>query len=286
MEMAAVTTERLMQIALEMAHLPEIPGDCAIYYPGTRISHILLGIDVGTAELFMARQLGYHAVIAHHPAGYAGPFWDVYHWHVDQMVAAGVPREIAEAAVAERIQGFQAASQRENYDHVASVARLLEMPFLNIHSPLDEVGRRLMQQTVDTCLAAQPSATVADVRDALLRLPEFAAARTAMQVPLGDWAAPAGRVVVSHGAYTNGGYPVARAYFTHGVDTLCCIHFPLEDAQRLAREGIAGNILVMGHIAGDSVGLNPYVARLRAEGLEVTTFSGVLGGEPGQRTTP
>lgn len=277
--MAAVTTARLMEIALEMAGWDSMPGDCAIYYPGTRISHVLLGIDVGSAELFMARQLGYHAVIAHHPAGYAGPYWEVYRLHVQQMVTAGVRREVAEAAVAERIAGFQAAAQRENYDHVASVARLLETPFLNIHSPLDEVGRRIMQETVDKAVAANPAATVADLRDALLKLSPFAAARTEMQVPLGGWEAQAGRIVVSHGAYTNGGYSVARAYFTHGVDTLCCIHFPREDAERLAAEGIRGNLLVMGHIAGDSVGINPYVARLRADGLEVTTFSGVIGGE-------
>ena len=277
--MAAVTTEQLMRIALDMAEWEAIPGDCAIYYAGTRISHVLMGIDVGAAELFMARQLGYHAVIAHHPAGYAGPFWEVYHLHVDQMISAGIPAEVAEETVAARIAGFQAASQRENYDHVASVARLLEMPFLNIHSPLDEVGRRIMQRAVDEQLARKPGSTVADVRDALLQLPEYAAARTQMQVLLGAWDAPAGRLVVSHGAYTNGGYAVARAYFTHGVQTLCCIHFPLEDAQRLAREGVQGNILVMGHIAGDSVGINPYVAHLREDGLEVTTFSGILGGE-------
>jgi hypothetical protein len=276
---AAVTTERLMAIALEMAGWDSIPGDCAIYYPGSRINHILLGIDVGAAELFMARQLGYHAVIAHHPAGSVGPFWEVYHLHADQMTAAGVPPAVAEAAVAARIEEFQAASQRENYDHAASVARLLETPFLNIHSPLDEVGRRIMQATADEACAANPSLTVAGLRDALLALPPFTAARTTMQVPLGAWDAPAGRVIVSHGAYTNGGYRVAKAYLTHGVDTVCSIHFPLEDAQRLAAEGVRGNILVMGHIAGDSVGILPYVARLRAEGLEVTTFSGVIGGE-------
>jgi len=279
--MAAVTTERLMQIALEMAgwDIDAIPGDCAIYYPGTRIGHVLMGIDVGAAELFMARQLGYHAVIAHHPAGYAGPFWDVYHLHVGQMVAAGVQREVAEEAVVARIEGFKAASQRENYDHTASVARLLEIPFLNIHSPLDEVGRRIMQRTVDAQLVLKPDSTVAEVRDALMQLPEYAAARTEMRNPLGSWDAPAGKVVVSHGAYTNGGYPVARAYLTHGVDTICCIHFPLEDAQRLASEGVRGNILVMGHIAGDSVGINPYIAQLRESGLEVTTFSGIIGGK-------
>jgi hypothetical protein len=277
--MAAVTTERLMDIALEMAGWEAMPADCAIYYPGTRIGHILIGIDIGAAELFMARQLGYHAVIAHHPAGYTGPFWEVYQQrHVAQMVAVGVPQRLAEEALAARVEAFQAAAQRENYDLVASVARLLEMPFLNLNSPLDEVGRRLMQGIVDDTLAGSPDATVADLRDVLMCLPEFAAARTQMLLPLGGWSARAGRVVVSHAAYTDGGYSVARAYLTHGVTTLCCLHLPLEDAQRLAREGVAGNILVLGHIAGDSVGINPYVARLHADGLEVTTFSGILGG--------
>ena len=86
--MAAVTTERLIEIALEMAGWTDIPPDSAIYWPGSRISHILLGIDVGTAELFMARQLGYHCVISHRPAGYPGPVATVYHQCVSQMEEA------------------------------------------------------------------------------------------------------------------------------------------------------------------------------------------------------
>ncbi len=277
--MAAVTTERLMQLALDLVGWSDIPPDSAIYYAGSRISHLLIGIDVGAGELFMARQLGFHAVIAHHPAGYTGPTWEVYRYHVRQMVAAGVPADQAEAAVAGRVRDLQARAQTQNYDHVPSVARLLEMPFLNIHAPLDELGRRIMQETIDARLTQQPGATVRDVRDALLQLPAYRASKTEMLTALGDWDAPAGRVVVSHGAYTNGGYHVARAYFLNGVNTVCCIHFPPEDAQRLKNEGIQGNLLVMGHIAGDSVGLLPYVARLRQEGLEVQTYSGIIGGD-------
>ncbi len=277
--MAAVTTERLMQWSLDLVGWHDIPPDSAIYYSGSRISHVLMGIDAGAGELFMARQLGYHAVIAHHPAGFTGPTWEVYRYHVRQMVAAGVPEDQAEAAVAGRVRDLQARAQMQNYDHVSSVAKMLEMPFLNVHAPLDELGRRIMQETIDTRLARQPGASVRNVQEALLTLPAYRASKTEMLVALGSWEAPAGRVVVSHGAYTNGGYQVARAYFLNGVDTVCCIHFPPEDAQRLASEGIQGNLLVMGHIAGDSVGILPYVARLRQEGLEVQTFSGIIGGE-------
>lgn len=275
--MAAVTTDRLMAIALELAGWNAIPGDSAIYYPGARISSVLMGIDVGAAELFMARQLGYHAVIAIQPAGHLGPFWEVYRRHVGQMVAAGVPSAEAEAAVTERVARMRAEAQRENYDHAASIARLLETPFLAIHSPLDEVGRRSIQALADALLAQRPDATLADLRDALLAAPEYAAARTEPRLALGQWEMPVGRVIVSHGAYASGDYQVARAYLTHGVQTLCCADFPDEEARWLANEGVGGAILTLGAIATASVGANPYIARLRADGLEVTTFSGIIG---------
>jgi len=35
---------------------------------------------------------------------------------------------------------------------------------------------------------------------------------------------------------------------------------------------------VTGHIASDSIGINPYIDRLRQEGLEVTPISGIIPG--------
>ncbi len=62
--MAAVTTERLIAIAYELAGWTDTPPDWMVYQPGTRISSVLVGLDVGPADLFMARQLGYHAVVS------------------------------------------------------------------------------------------------------------------------------------------------------------------------------------------------------------------------------
>ncbi|HEX8729742.1 MAG TPA: hypothetical protein VF739_14015, partial [Ktedonobacterales bacterium] len=117
-----------------------------------------------------------------------------------------------------------------------------------------------------------------DLRDALLALPEFAAARPPMELAHGAWDAHPGRILVAAGGLRPLDYAIARAYLTHGVDTLCCADFAYEDARRLASEGVPGNLLVMGRIACASVGINRYVARLRGEGLEVRTFAGVVGG--------
>jgi len=113
------------------------------------------------------------------------------------------------------------------------------------------------------------------VMNALAALPEMAAAATTVQQVLGDPISPARKVVVAHGALTNGGYPVAKTCFDHGVDAVIYIHIDYGDLQRLRAEG-RGNLIVAGHLAGDSLGFTPFIAELRRRGLQVTTFSGVI----------
>lgn len=272
----SVDTDTLMGISLEMADLAAPPPDSAVYYPGSGIRRVLIGVDIGPGELLFARQYGFDAVIAHHPLGLVDA-WRCYRTHVDHMIRAGVPRAEAEAAIAPRLEALQLRGQSENFDRMGSLARLLDMPLLNIHQPLDEVGRRLLQATIDSCLAAHDGATLREVADALDALPAFRAAPTRVLIPLGDPDAPAGRVVMSLGAYTNGGHAVAAAYFRHGVDTVAYIH--LDPAELAAlRAGGRGQLLVTGHIAGDAVGINAYIERLEAMGLEVVRISGAIAG--------
>jgi len=277
-----VNTERLMEIALDMAGLSEVPGDSAVHHAGRGIRRLLVGIDLRAPELALARSLGVDAVLTHHPVGVATlNFHTVLQRHVDQMIAAGVPAEAARAAIDETAAARRVLDSMTNYDHDPSIARLLDMPYLNIHTPLDEIGRRRMAGSAATVPAER---TVGDlVRRFVETFEEFRAAATRVEVLVGKETHRLGRVVVSHAAGTNGGYSVGKAYFEHGVDTLVYIHCRPDDARRLEAEfGETKALVVTGHIASDSVGINPYVDRLRNEGLDVTTASGVL---PGHRET-
>lgn len=271
----SLTTEEIMQVALELAGLREVPPDSGVYVSGENIRRVLFGIDITPAELMLAGQMRFDAVIAHHPMGAQVEAWKVYLRHVDQLVAAGVPEQEAREAVSQRIESLALAAHSANYDHLPSVARLMGMPYMNIHLPADEVGRRRMQEEVDQLLATNPQARVAEVVEALYQLGEFRRAATRIQVRVGSSDAPAGRTVVSHGAYSNGGYGVAAAYFRHGVGTVACIHIGGEDVARLRKE-TRGNLIAAGHVAGDSVGINVLIAELERRGLEVTRIAGVL----------
>jgi len=272
-----MNTERLMQIALDLAGLRDVPGDSAIHHAGKGIRRVLIGIDLRSSELALAKTLAYDAVIAHHPVGGTATlgFHAVLGRHADQMEAAGVPREVARSILAEVSESRRIQDSMSNYDHDPSIARLLDMPYLNIHTPLDEVGRRRMAAVAEQ---VDPEATVGDLVAALYdAFGEFRHAATRIETLVGSTAHRLGRVVVSHAAGTNGGYPVAKAYFDHGVDTVLYIHCRPDEAARLRREvGATKTLVVTGHIASDSIGINPYIERLREEGLEVTAASGIL----------
>ena len=265
-----MNTEQIMQLALKLSGFRTIPQDSAIYVKGKGIRKILFGIDAGVPELLLARQLRCDAVVAHHPQGGSAifSFHKVFERHVEQMVDAGVPKKEAEQAVRRKRDSLQVENHARNYDHAVSVARLTKMPYMNIHAPLDEIGRQRMSVRVKLATDGRSKATVGDVVASLHRLPEFKKAQTEIMVALGKSSNRAGKVVVSHAAGTNGGYEVAKAYFRHGVGTVIYIHVSSSDLERLRADGM-GNLIVTGHISSDSVGINPFLAELENKRIEV-----------------
>lgn len=271
-----MNTERLMTLALEMAGLTEIPGDSAIYHSGEDIKKVMLGIDIRAPEVKIAADMGFDAAISHHPTGGQArlQFYKALYRHVDQLTAAGVPLNTGQAIIDDLAEEHGVMAAMSNYDHDPSVARLLDMPYMN-NTPLDEIGRRRLQTAADELPATD---TVADlISHFLASFGEFRNAETEIELRMGKLDNAIGKVVMSHAAGTNGGYPVAKAYFDHGVDTVIYIHCRPSDSKKLIEEfGDRVNLIVTGHIVSDSIGINPYIDRLREEGIEVTTLSGII----------
>ncbi|MBI3998439.1 MAG: hypothetical protein HY355_05345 [Armatimonadetes bacterium] len=270
-----MTTEEIMAIALEMGGLAEVPEDSGIWVRGDNLRRVLVGIDAGPAELKIARDLGFDALIAHHPVRRAG-FWKVFERHYVLMGEAGVPEHAITAAIAERREAIRLSEMNANDDHTVSVARLLGMPFMNVHLPLDIYCRAEIQRAIRELQAATPRATVAEVAAYIGRLSSFQASELRPQVVYGSPHAPAGKVAVSISGGTNGGYPVLAAYFAYGVDTVVYMHIGAEDVARLQADDVRGAAIITGHAPGDSIGIDELVRRLRQRGLEVETFSGIF----------
>src|SRR5438552_3707629 len=218
-------------------------------------------------------------VIAHRPTGGSAVLGlpEVFAKHASILTSHGVPKEAADAAVREMQEEREPRVHAENYDHLPSMARMIGIGLMCIHNPCDEIGRRVMDEALRAQLPEKPR--VEDAVAVLESMPEFHSALTRIVVRMGKADHALGKWAVHHGAGTNGGLPVARAAFDHGIDTVFYIHIDAGALRRLweayGREG-PRNLVVTGHVASDSIGINVLVRELRARGLRVDTYSGIV----------
>lgn len=270
-----LSTTEIMELSLELVGWDSVPGDSTVYVPGDDIETALVGIDLESPEVQLAKREGYDLALAHHPAGGDARlnFSAVLDTQVEFMTDHGVPRERAQDAIADLRRNSEHGAHASNYRHNPSVAELLEQPYMNVHLAPDELGRRAFVEVVESLDA---DATVGDLKSALYdAFPAFQDAKTDVETRVGDDDNELGSVAVHHAAGTNGGASVAKAYFDHGVDTVLYIHVGGSDTAELREAyGDEKNLVVTGHIASDAVGLNEFVDALEDAGVECTTISG------------
>ncbi|WP_350343418.1 Nif3-like dinuclear metal center hexameric protein [Proteinivorax tanatarense] len=272
-----MNTKEVMDIALELAGLEETPEDSGIIVEGENIKKIAIGVDMELSEMMLAKELGADLVITHHPSGGAPRInlHKVMKNQIDSMVRAGVPINKAQKALGEKMGQVERGLHVSNYDRAVSAAKLLKMPFMAIHTPADILAERTVQELIDEKLADNPKAKLSDVIEALETLPEYQRTEAKPVCRVGAKDDYAGKVCVTMAGGTGGGVNVHKAYFEAGVGTIVAMHMP-EDVIKAVKEQNIGNILVAGHMASDSVGINKICKALEDKGVEVIRMSGVI----------
>lgn len=261
-------TTGIMRLALRMSGFKSVPADSGIWHPGKNIRRALFAIDGQAPELLLAKELGYDLLIAHHPVGPAKlTFPRVVERHLDFLLEKGVPRREAAKATKELVSRIAVGAHPANYLHDVEFAKRLRMPYMNIHLPIDQVTRDVLLKAI----RGSKAKTVGELVSALYEIEEFAVAKTKIALWMGKESDPLGNWVLLFAAGTNGGYPIAKAYFEHGVDTVIYLHIAPEELARL-RKDCKGNLVVLGHMAGDAIGANLFVRALRKRGVEVDTL--------------
>lgn len=261
-------TTEIMRIALRMAGFKRIPPDSGIWVPGKGIKKALFSIDAGAPELILAKEAGYDLLIAHHPVGPARlTFSKVVQRHVGFMLEKGIPRRVAEEAAGELIRRVDVRAHPANYLHEVDVARKLGMPFMNIHLPIDQVTRDYLLGAI----RKSDARTVGELIDKLEKIREFKKAKTRIELRMGKRDDDLGNWVLLFAAGTNGGYPVAKAYFERGIDTVIYLHVDYDELVKLRKE-CEGDLIVLGHMAGDSIGINAFLEELGKGGVRTDTL--------------
>jgi len=119
------------------------------------IKSLLVGIDIQTQEILLADRLRekgtrIDAILAHHPEGksYAN-FYEVMGMQPDILANFGVPINISEDLMAERIKEVERKVMPANQQRSIDAARLIGFPWLNVHTPADNQVATWLQSFLD-----------------------------------------------------------------------------------------------------------------------------------------
>lgn len=256
-------------------------SDTRILYgdPEREVRRVLAGIDVEVGEILLAealRQRGQPVdlVLSHHPEGRAmANLYDVMHLHEDILARAGVPINVAEGIMASRISEVKRGLMPLNHNRAVDAARLLDLPLMCVHTPADNMVTRYLQNLVDE---RQPE-TLQDIVKLLKSLPEYAEAARLGSGPtivVGDKEKRAGKIMVDMTGGTSGSEEAYARLAQAGVGTLLVMH--LKEEHRKKAEENHVNVIVAGHMASDSLGMNLFLDELEREGIEVIPFAGLI----------
>ena len=270
-----MTTKQLMDIALKAAGLKEIPADSGIIVEGKNIKKVLMGVDMDTAELLLARQLGYDCVVSHHPRNTNMDMIDLLDTHIRKLEALGVPKNKSQKLLEDRKTELNYNWHVANTRRSESAAKLLNMPYISLHTPADIIGEAIVQKFLDKKFNNKPDTKVQEVAEALEGIGEYKSSARKPVIRVGSKESYAGKIYVLMAGLTGPGPKILKEYFEAGVGTLVLMHIPEKDAKELKEQNI-GNVVIAGHMSSDSLGLNKIAQEWAKKGVETTMMSGIV----------
>lgn len=242
------------------------------------VKTIIAGIDIETQELLLADRLrekgmAIDLVLAHHPEGKAlAGLYEVMGLQEDMLYNLGVPINVAQGILSSRISEVQRSLLPLNHNRGVDAARLLDLPFMCAHTPADNQ----VQHFLENIFNQEKPETVGDVVKVLKEIPEYQEAMyigTGPKIVAGKEKNKAGKILVDMTGGTSGSEKAYEKMSAAGIGTIIGMH--MGDKHREEAEKHYLNVIIAGHMASDSLGMNLLLDKLEKQGIEVITFSGL-----------
>lgn len=254
-------------------------ADSAILFgrPDAEIKKALVGIDIHIGELLLADKLrktdGIDLVISHHPEGRAlAHFYEVMNLQVDILGRVGIDPKVAKQLIEERYLEVQRKTLPVNHMRAVDAARLLNLPFICLHTPADNhvyfFLRRLFKKNRPDRLK--------DIIEILETIPEYKQARknnAGPRIILGNPRGYVGKIFLEMTGGTEGSKNSFAKLANKGIRTLVSMHLSEEHFRKVKESNL--NVVIAGHISSDTFGLNLLLDGIeKKKRLEIVGCSG------------
>lgn len=255
-------------------------ADTRILYgePNREVKKVLVGIDIGPGEILLAKELTkIDLVISHHPLGIALAGVDgVMELQADLLAQYGIPINIAESLIEKRMSEVSRGVAPINHERTVDTARLLKMPLICVHTPCDnqvyaQVNKKIVQKQKNLD-------TVEDVMDMLYTFYEYKEAAKLGAGPMlfaGKKERRTGKIALTEiTGGTEGNKEIFKYMAQAGIGTIVGMH--MSEPNRKEAEKHHVNVIIAGHMASDSLGLNVFLDTLAQKGVQTIPCSGLI----------
>ena len=252
--------------------------DTRIYHivADTEVKKVLAGIDIEPAELLLAKEIGgIDLIIAHHPLGKGlAHLSDVMDLQCDALNYYGVPINIAEGLMRERISEVARGVNAVNHQRTVDTAKLLGISLMNSHTPCDNLAAKFIKDLIEK----ENPERIEELMDLLKEIPEYKEAikiGAGPKIFTGNLENRSGKIAVTE--LTGGTEPGPKIYekmANAGIGTVIGMHMQEESKKEAEASNI--NVVIAGHMASDSLGMNLFLDELGKRGIEIVPCSGLI----------
>lgn len=242
------------------------------------IKRVLVGIDIEPAELLLAREIGnIDLIISHHPLGKGlAHLSDVMDLQCDILNQYGVPINIAEGLMKERISEVARGINRVNHQRTVDAAKILGFNLICLHTACDNLSARFLKDKVER---ENHLMRLEDLLDLLKGIPEYKKTielgLPGPKIFVGDKERRCGKIAVTEiTGGTEGSPKLYEKMAVAGIGTIIGMH--IEEEHKKEAESANINVVIAGHISSDSLGVNLFLDQLEKKGIEIIPCSGLI----------
>ncbi len=240
------------------------------------IKRILVGVDIEPAEILLAKQIGeIDLIIAHHPLGKAlANLHEVMELQCDVLNQYGVPINIAERLMNEKIEEVDRGLNKVNHQRTVDAARLLSLNLICLHTPCDNLAAKFLKEKIENSGPER----IKDLVGLLKEIPEHKEAEKIGAGPkifVGSEENHCGKIALTEITGDTEGSPKLYEKMSQaGIGTVVGMH--VSEEHKKEAEAANLNVVIAGHISSDSLGINLFLDELEKQGVEIIPCSGFI----------
>lgn len=241
------------------------------------IKRILVGIDIDPAEILLAKEIGnIDLIIAHHPRGKAlADLHEVMELQCDVLNFYGVPINIAEGLMMEKISEVARGLSVGNHQRAVDSARLLGFNLICLHTATDNLAAKFLKDKIES---NDNITTIEDLMNILKEIPEYKeAAKIGIgpKIFVGNPEKRCGKIALTEITGGSEGSPKLYEKMAQaGIGTIVGMH--VSEEHKKEAEAANLNLVIAGHMSSDSLGINLFLDDLKKQGIEIVPCSGLI----------